>query len=179
MSENCCSTNQPFSDLAAVPLLNARDKNGQAKNAAGNLCPNCKQKGKKVDRLTVQAMLAVSLQALTEGDYLFCRTGDCPVVYFNAGSAQIFSKDQIRAPVHQKEPHNADAPVCYCFQHSPRSIQAEWAQTGQSTVVDSINQGIKAGKCACEIRNPQGSCCLGNVSKVVKQIQAAGGAVLA
>jgi hypothetical protein len=40
-----------------------------------------------------------------------------------------------------------------------------------STVVADVTTGIKAGQCACEIRNPQGSCCLGNVRKVVKRIQ--------
>ena len=62
--------------------------------------------------------------------------------------------------------------VCYCFRYTPGSIRAEIEATGHSTVVDAINEGIQAGQCACDIRNPQGSCCLGNVRAVVKRIEA-------
>jgi hypothetical protein len=30
---------------------------------------------------------------------------------------------------------------------------------------------MKAGNCACEVRNPQGACCLGNVAAVVKRLK--------
>lgn len=135
-----------------------------------NLCPTCGQKGKKVDNLTLKAMLDVSLLAVRDVPYLFCRTADCSVVYFAADGKQVFTKDQIRVSVHQKEPDNDYVPVCYCFCHSPATIRAELLATGQSTVVEEIEAGIKTGQCACEIRNPQGSCCLGNVSTVVKQL---------
>lgn len=120
--------------------------NRVADAAPTNLCPGCHQKGKKVDPPT------------------------CPLVYFSADGTQSFTKDQIRVPVHQKEPDDDIVPVCYCFHHSPATIRAEWLATGQSTVVEEIEAGIKAGQCACEIRNPQGSCCLGNVSAVVKRV---------
>lgn len=82
---------------------------------------------------------------------------------------QFFTKDQIRVPVHQKEMDDDAVLVCYCFRHSPATIHAELLATGTSTVIEEINAGIQAGQCACELRNPQGSCCLGNVSAVVKQ----------
>ncbi|MDX1522993.1 MAG: hypothetical protein R3264_15295 [Anaerolineae bacterium] len=135
-----------------------------------NKCPACEQKGRKVDSITLKSMLDVSLLALRDVAYLFCRTSDCSVVYFSADGAQSFTKDQIRVPVHQKEPDNDAVPVCYCFRHSPASIRAEFLTTGQSTVVEEINSGIQAGHCACEVRNPQGNCCLGNVRAVVKQV---------
>ena len=34
-------------------------------------------------------------------------------------------------------------------------------------MIAAVEAGIRAGKCACDIRNPQGSCCLGNVRAVV------------
>lgn len=40
---------------------------------------------------------------------------------------------------------------------------------GRSAVVADISAGIKAGPCACDLRNPQGSCCLGNVRGVVER----------
>ena len=147
-------------------------KNGnRTAEAQTNLCPACNRKGKKVDSITLKSMLDVSLLALRDVPYLFCRTPDCPVVYFSAGGTQSFTKDQVRVPVHQKEPDDVTAPVRYCFRRSPASIQAELLATGASAVIEEINGGIQAGQCACEIRNPQGSCCLGNVSRVVKQIE--------
>jgi hypothetical protein len=144
--------------------------NSVADAAPTNLCPGCHQKGKKVDPMTLKAMLDVSLLALRDLPYLFCRTATCPVVYFSANGTQSFIKDQIRVPVHQKEPDDDAVPVCYCFRHSPATIRAEWLATDQTTVIEEIEGGIKAGQCACEIRNPQGSCCLGNVSAVVKRV---------
>jgi hypothetical protein len=57
--------------------------------------------------------------------------------------------------------------VCYCFRHTLQSIRSEAATMEESAVVAAITAGIKAGQCACDIRNPQGSCCLGNVRAVV------------
>jgi hypothetical protein len=136
-----------------------------------NQCPTCGSKGKKVDSITLKAMLNVSLLAVRDVPYFFCRTDNCEIVYFSGDGQQSFTKTQVREPIFQKEPQNENVFVCYCFRHNPASIQAEWLNTGQSTVIAAINAGIKAGQCACEIRNPQGSCCLGNVSKVVKQIE--------
>jgi hypothetical protein len=133
-------------------------------------CPICGQIGKKVDSITLKAMLNVSLLALQDTSYFFCRTADCEVVYFSADGTQSFSREKIRVPVHQKEPGDESVPVCYCFQHSPATIRAELLASGQSTVLEEINEGIQAGQCACEIRNPQGTCCLGNVRAVVKQV---------
>jgi hypothetical protein len=123
-----------------------------------------------VDLETVKAMLSVSLRALEPStQHYFCRRGKCSVVYFAAQA--LFTTDEVRVPVHQKHPESSDVPVCYCFTHTPDSIRAEWLAIAISTVVADITTGIKAGQCACEIRNPQGACCLGNVRKVVKRIQ--------
>jgi len=123
-----------------------------------------------VDLQTVKAMLSVSLRALEPStQHYFCRSAKCEVVYF--ADQALFTTNEVRVPVHQKHPESKDVPVCYCFTHTPGSIRAEWLAIAISTVVSDVTTGIKAGQCACEIRNPQGSCCLGNVRKVVKRIQ--------
>src|SRR6266849_10504909 len=134
-------------------------------------CPACGHKGKAVDGATVKAMLAVSLLAVRDTPYLFCREADCPIAYFSADGTQTFTTDQLRERVFQKEPDSDDVFVCYCFRHTPGSIRDERIETGQSTVLDVINAGIKAGQCACDLRNPQGACCLGNVGAVVKRVE--------
>lgn len=135
-------------------------------------CPLCGTKGKSVDTQTVKALLSVSLRDLTSVVYRFCRNGECKVVYFGE-SGDLYTEDDLSERVHQKHPETADVFVCYCFRHTPGSIQRELLLTGISSVIEQVNAGIQAGQCACEIRNPQGSCCLGNVTAAVKRAQKA------
>ena len=143
-----------------------------AVTAPSLLCPTCQQTGKPVDSLTLKALLAVPLTEVRPVEYRFCRTPGCPTVYYSADGQQRFGEDALRERVHQKHPNDDDVFVCYCFRHTPGSIRAELAATGQSGVVAAITAGIQAGQCACDIRNPQGSCCLGNVRAVVQRITA-------
>lgn len=144
----------------------------QITSSAG-LCPQSGSKGRRVDGGTVKAMLAVSLTEVRDTPYFFCKDADCPVVYFSEDGTQTFTKDQIRERVYQKEPGSDDVFICYCFRHTPGSIKAELV-SDDSTVIDLINSGIQAGQCACDIRNPQGSCCLGNVTALVKELRQMG-----
>ncbi len=134
-------------------------------------CPACGARGKSVDIQTVKALLGVSLRRLHARDYRFCRTADCPVVYFAVDGSEQYTEEELRERVHQKHPDDPQVFVCYCFRYTPGDIQEELATTGQTTVVQEIQAGIEAGQCACEIRNPQGSCCLGNVGRVVRALE--------
>ncbi|MBI4339532.1 MAG: (2Fe-2S)-binding protein [Chloroflexi bacterium] len=101
--------------------------------------------------------------------YRFCGNRDCLVAYF-AGD-ETFTSEELKVPVFQKS-DAAGIPVCYCFDWSPKRIAQEIATTGQSTASRTITAHVQAGRCACEVNNPQGSCCLGNVTQVVKAAQA-------
>jgi hypothetical protein len=81
-------------------------------------------------------------------------------VYFTGDGTQTFTSDQVRERVYQKEPEVPDMWVCYCFRHTVGEIQGA---PDPATIVADITAGIHAGQCACDLRNPQGSCCLGNV----------------
>lgn len=119
---------------------------------------------------TMRGLLAVSLRRIDpEATYRFCATETCAVVYYADDVA--FLEADLRERVHQKAPHEADVPVCYCFNHSPGSIRAELLAQGRSTVIEDVTSGIQAGQCACDIRNPQGTCCLGNVRRVMAWLQ--------
>ena len=166
MSESACC-GSPESGVAICELP---DTSKQARTT--DICPLCGQRGKEVGAQTVTAMLSVSLVHVTHEPYLFCRTQSCPVVYFSADGRQHFTTGEVRERVYQKEPDADDVFVCYCFRHTPGSIRREIETTGESTVVDAITAGVKAGQCACDVRNPQGACCLGNVHAVVKRTQA-------
>jgi len=90
------------------------------------------------------------------------------VVYLRPNEI-IFRKDDLRVKVGLKESGDPTVPVCYCFGWTPQKIQAEMKATGKTTAIEQIKAQVKAGNCYCEVTNPQGSCCLGNVSQVVKQ----------
>lgn len=133
------------------------------------ICPVNGQKGKPVQDQSVKASLKTSLRAVREIEYFFCAAQECPVVYFAADGTQTFTVEELREAVYQKEPDNPNVLICYCFQHTVGSFQAATNEQRQAILSD-IKQGTNAGQCACDLRNPQGSCCLGNVSKLVKHL---------
>lgn len=166
MFDECASANSPPGCCAApAPDMSRRLQHLPPR------CPGCGASGKRVETKTVKALLAVSLQAIRPTAYYFCRTPDCPVVYFSSDGAQIFGEADLREQVYQKHPGDDDVYVCYCFRYTAGLIRAELQMIGASTVVEAISAGIQAGQCACEIRNPQGSCCLGNIRATVKRLQ--------
>ena len=138
---------------------------------AGLTCPRCGVRGKSVDTQTLKAMLAISLAVIRPVEYRFCRTVQCPIVYFSSDGLQTFTERALRERVYQKHPDDDAVFVCYCFRHTPGAIRAELWVSRVSTTVERVNAGIATGQCACDIRNPQGNCCLGNVATTVKRIK--------
>src|SRR5712692_1743414 len=126
-------------------------------------CPRCAEKGRFVSLATVGSMAKTEVEASKLGreTYQLCRTPDCPVVYFAPGIA--IEKTELRVPVNFKE-KSYDGPVCYCFSHTVASIRAEIQSKGRSMAPAIITREIRAGRCACEVKNPAGTCCLGDVS---------------
>ncbi len=162
MVENCCGEVKAGAEVCELNVEGGV-RRGQRRAA----CPECGMPGKPVQRLTVQALLGVSLAEMQEGEYGFCRTAGCRVVYFRVDGGQVFTQDQVRERVFQKAMELEDTPVCYCFQHTVGEVRSRG-----KAIVEEINAGIQAGKCACELRNPQGSCCLGNVRELESRFSA-------
>ncbi len=140
----------------------------QLKLDAENYCPKCGQKGKLVQGQTVKALLSSSLRQLQDTDYYFCPTQSCDVVYFSSDSKAVITTSQLRERVYQKEPTQGDVSVCYCFKYTVSDIRNA-TQEVRDSIVNDIDAGIQANQCACDLRNPQGSCCLGNVRRLMKQ----------
>ena len=164
MTELCCCPPEAGNAICELPA-----QDFQRPPRAVNACPECGQTGKPVGGQTVNAMLSVSLRRVQDTKYLFCRTQTCPVVYFSENK-QTFTVEQVRERVYQKEPEVEDIFVCYCFRHTVGDLRSA-SPEDRTAIVDDINTGINAGQCACDLRNPQGSCCLGNVRSVIKQME--------
>ena len=131
------------------------------------LCPVSGKPGKRVRPVTLESLVSKDhLPELEDKDWFFCDLADCNVVYFSSDEDTIPSEAlTVRVGV---KADSAPHPVCYCFGHTTESIREEIENTGTSTVVESITAKVKAGECACETKNPKGSCCLGDVGRAVK-----------
>ncbi len=132
------------------------------------MCPQCGYKGLSVDNATIKSLISVTLHRVADVEHRFCAVADCSVVYFAADDSEIFYKHELRERVYQKEPDAEDVFVCYCFFHTLGDIQKSVDKDGKSPIIEDIRQGIKRGHCACDWRNPEGQCCLGNVVRIVK-----------
>ncbi len=139
-------------------------------------CPGCGERGRKVAPVTPRSLLVESARERMDDTPLrFCRAEGCEVVYFDERHGQTFGAEDLAVTVFQKSSEPSRL-VCYCFEHSVQSIEQEVRETGASSVPERIAQKCRAGLDRCESENPQGSCCLGNVRKVVEvAVEAEGG----
>ena len=169
MTDSCCCPPEAGSEVCDLPVPDSPPA-GQRLPRAVNACPECGKIGKPVATKTVKALLSVSLRAVRETKYLFCQTQTCRVVYFSANGEQTFRVEQVRERVYQKEPQAEEVFICYCFRHRAGDLRGA-SPEDRTTIVDDINTGIHAGQCACDVRNPQGSCCLGNVHSMIKRLE--------
>lgn len=135
------------------------------------LCRQCGSEGLPVDRTTIDALLKPeSLSQVTGSQYMFCETPNCPVVYYAADGTQL-KKEQVRVRVGLKETEDP-IPLCYCFDVTERMIREEIQRTGRSTAATRIRAEVKAGTCRCEVENPSGRCCLGEIRQAEKRAAA-------
>jgi hypothetical protein len=102
-------------------------------------------------------------------EYYFCDSVDCDVIYFPSNpAAPLFRRADLLVRVGIKEAEDP-IPVCYCFGFTRKDIADEIERTGRSTVVGKIKAEVKAGNCACEVKNPSGRCCLGDIVRIVQE----------
>ena len=147
---------------------------GKSDEASARWCPASVSPGVAVDILTVKALLTeTAMRRLMPGEYRFCADAGCPAVYV-AADGQPFTTADVRVPVWQKLPFG-DRVICYCFGESEASIRSEFESAGDSKAVDRVRDHIARERCACEVRNPRGTCCLGDVIAAVTRVEAAVG----
>ena len=136
-------------------------------DAAVEFCPACGATGIAVEPITLKALLTSDgLRRGVPSSPRYCANAQCQVVYFDTAAAVVFPETNVIVPVRAKHPDNDAIPLCYCFGYTEKSIRDEIEQTGASTATRSITAEVKAGRCACEVKNPKGSCCLGDVARV-------------
>lgn len=149
MSSSCCTP-------IAIPEGQSADQ-----------CPQSGTKGRKVSIVSLKSLLRpTSLDRLAPAvQHYFCSDSGCEVVYFSANGT--YYRDELKVPVYQKD-SSADVSVCYCFGWTRATIADAAALGKEEAIAPSISAHIKAGRCGCEFNNPQGACCLGNVTSEVR-----------
>jgi hypothetical protein len=117
-------------------------------------CPNCGALSQLVSLQTVlhQVKFPQNRQLKTE-PYYFCATLDCFIGYFSVVD-QITQQNLI-----------ANSPIkinllCYCFDISIDDYQSALVNHTSKIIKDFVTDNTKKGRCACEIKNPSGRCCL-------------------
>ena len=98
--------------------------------------------------------------------HLACQSiwnGECPIVYFDREGNVTFAEAELIVRVYAKHPDDAIVPVCYCFAVSVGAV----CDAAQARELRAMVAGeVQAGHCACEVKNPKGSCCLGDVARI-------------
>src|SRR5262249_11410510 len=142
-----------------------RDRAGER-----DACPACEQVGRPVGDATVRAMLDLErARSLLSVPLRFCRTSSCDVLYYGP-EGRVTRKQDARVRIGLKETQDP-IPLCYCFGFGRADVEREIAQTGRCTIPERIRAEIRAGRCACEIKNPSGACCLGEVAAAVAEVR--------
>ncbi len=138
---------------------------------ADERCRRCGEMGRTVLRETMESLLKPeALERLFDEPHYFDRTPECDVVYFSNEAGSYFQKDELKVRVGLKETESP-IPLCYCFGHTAESAREEILTTGRSTVAERITAEVQAGNCSCEVKNPSGKCCLGDVKRAIDEIQ--------
>ncbi|MCI0694845.1 (2Fe-2S)-binding protein [candidate division KSB1 bacterium] len=132
-------------------------------------CPLSGTLSRKVQRRTLEHLLKPErAAAIQKVQYYYCTEPACNVVYFSNEDVPFFATDDVSVKVFVKD-QGAEVPVCYCFDWTRARIKQQIRETGKSTAALEIAREIKAGHCACDIKNPKGECCLGDVNMFVKE----------
>ena len=132
-------------------------------------CPSCGSRGTNVELRTLKGLLtSAALPRLQCTSHRFCKSSGCEVVYFDeAGST--YRIGDIRNVVWQKAPEGART-ICYCFGESESALRSDIEQNTNS-VIERVRGHIEAGRCACDVRNPRGVCCLGDLAAIMKRLK--------
>ena len=134
-------------------------------------CPVSKTDSRKINERTLEHLLKpAAANEMQNGQYYYCDDPTCDVVYFSEQALPHFTKDDLTVKVFHKDTGD-DVNVCYCFDWTRGRIKEQIRSTGQSTASLEIAQQVRDQKCTCDITNPKGRCCLGDVNGVVKEVK--------
>jgi len=133
-------------------------------------CPLCQNVAKRVLEKTLNSLLKDEVKESLESldGFFYCKTSFCDVIYFK-NDILLYQKD-LKVTVGIKD-RAKPANLCYCFGWTKEMIEDEIKKHGKTKALDDIQKKMKDIGCSCEIKNPSGSCCLGDVKKAINEIK--------
>ncbi|RRS30175.1 MAG: hypothetical protein P794_08135 [Epsilonproteobacteria bacterium (ex Lamellibrachia satsuma)] len=133
-------------------------------------CPVCHKKAKGVLAKTLKHLLTDKAKATLSSldGFYYCKTPFCEVVYFR--DETVLTQKEMSVIVGLKE-GAVPATVCYCFNWTKEKIREELQANGKTKALEDIKAKMEDPGCSCEILNPSGGCCLGDVGKAIKEIE--------
>ena len=134
-------------------------------------CPECGNLAKAVLAKTLNSLLTKKCKEQLDSleGFYYCKTPSCKVVYFKKNT--LLTQESLSVTVGLKEGANP-ATLCYCFGWTKEKIEEELKTKGETIALNDIKAKMENPGCNCEILNPSGGCCLGDVSKAIKEIKA-------
>jgi len=168
-TESCCSST---TDTCSTGVENSNEGDNcctpQPKGKV--ICPSCGEKAKGVLGKTLDALLTEDAKkglSCLDGFY-YCKTPTCETIYFR--DETLLSQKDLSVVVGLKE-GASPATVCYCFEWTKEKIKEELLNTGETVALTDIKAKMENPGCACEVLNPSGGCCLGDVTKAIKVLK--------
>lgn len=153
---DCCSTSPGSCTLPAA--------------SEPQSCPSCGRRGKSVTTLTVKSLVRDHTRVSGHERYWFCRAPGCDLVYFCASG--VFCKADVKVRVSLKEQEDP-VPLCYCFDYTRADVWRDIEEHGRTEIPARIKGEVQAGFCACEVKNPAGACCLGEITRAIQEAKRA------
>ena len=170
---DCCATNKPVKGETGdvVKQESCCSTWPESKDLKALTCAVVGKKGQSVDAETLRHLIKKErIHEIKDTGYYFCKAPDCDTVYYHPESGQTFEKSDLKIRVGLKETEDP-VWVCYCFDISKKMIAEEIEGTGYSASRDRIRRQVADKNCECEIKNPSGRCCLGEVLAAEKEVQ--------
>ena len=132
-------------------------------------CPESVTISRKIQHRTIERMVKPELvDKILASQYYYCAASACPIVYFSQDGTSKFTTEDLLVAVFAKDP-GKDVYVCYCYDWTRSRIENEIRETGVSTASRKVAEKVRASLCECDIKNPKGTCCLGDISAYVRE----------
>lgn len=130
-----------------------------AKQQAETECLSCDTRSRPVSAAHVMRQVLRPMDHHIEGDYGFCSSPTCQLVFAGPQGAVLTARE-LRHPPAYKTGRARDL-LCYCFDFRG----SDFLSPEGDAAVAYISERIRAGDCACDITNPSAGCCLGSIAK--------------
>ena len=121
-------------------------------------CPACGSVGTAIGPQTLDAWLPGELRRRFAGTAAFCRSENCPVVWFDDFGARV-ERTELSRPVPIKD---VEAPLCACHGLTRDEIEQDVAE-GVVTRTREIVLKAQSPEARCSAQAPNGRSCLAEV----------------